>query len=111
MAHRYISTRQFFLDLIKNYQPELTFQGRTKADFLKWQKAFRPRFLECLGPLPKRVPLAPDIQWEVEEDGLIKRKIYLDTAPWTTLPTVLLIPRHAAGQKLPAVVAIHGHGN
>ena len=110
MAHRYISTRQFFLDLIKDYEPELTFKGRTKADFLKWQKAFRQKFLDCIGQLPQRVPLAPDVQWEIEEDGMIKRKIYIDTAPFTTTPAIVLIPQHAKGQKLPAVVAIHGHG-
>src|ERR1051326_6023794 len=107
MAHRYISTRQFFLDLIKDYEPELTFKGRTKADFLKWQKAFRPKFLECIGHLPKRVPLAPDTQGEVEEHGIIKRKIYIDPAPFTTTPAVVLIRKHAKGEKLPAVGAIH----
>jgi dienelactone hydrolase len=111
MAHRYISTRQFFLDVIKDYEPALTFKGRTQADFRKWQTAFRAAFRECLGPLPKRVPLAPDVQWEVEEDGLLKRKIYLDTAPFTTVPAVVLIPRHTRGERLPAVVAIHGHGS
>ncbi|NQU10753.1 acetylxylan esterase [bacterium] len=111
MAHRNISTRQFFLDLIKDYQPELTFRGRTPADFRKWQRAFRAKFRACLGPLPRRVPLAPEILWEVEEDGLIKRKVYLDTAPWTTVPAILLVPKHASRTKLPAVVAVHGHGD
>ena len=29
MAHRHISTRQFFLDLIEDYEPELTFRGQS----------------------------------------------------------------------------------
>lgn len=110
MAHRDISTRQFFLDLIKDYEPELTFKGKTPADFKRWQKAFRAAFLQCLGPLPKKVPLAPEVLWEVQEDGMTKQKVLLDTAPFTTVPAILLIPQHQPGEKLPAVVAIHGHG-
>jgi dienelactone hydrolase len=110
MAHRHISTRQFFIDLIKDYEPELTFKGRTRADFAKWQKAFRAAFLKCLGPLPKAVPLAPELLSAVREDGMTKQKLLLDTAPFTTVPAILLVPDHRPGEKLPAVVAIHGHG-
>lgn len=110
MAHRHVSTRNFFIDLIKDYEPELTFKGRTRADFAKWQKAFRAAFMKCLGPLPKKVPLAPDVLSTVREDGMAKQKIYIDTAPFTTVPAILLIPDHRPGEKLPAVVAIHGHG-
>ena len=110
MAHRYIATRQFFLDLIREHEPKLVFRGKTKAHFAKWQKAFRAAFLECLGPLPKKVPLTPEVVWSVEEDGMSKQKVYLDTAPFTTVPAILLVPDHKKGQRLPAVVAIHGHG-
>jgi dienelactone hydrolase len=110
MAHRYISTRQFFLDLIANYEPELIFKGRSPADFARWQRTFRARFLECIGPLPKKVSLAPEVLWEVDEEGMSKRKIYMDTAPFTTLPVLVLVPGHNKGAKLPAVIAIHGHG-
>jgi len=110
MAHRHISTRQFFIDLIKDYEPELTFRGNTRADFTRWRKAFRKAFHQCLGPLPKATPLAPDVLWSIEEDGMTKQKVYLDTAPFTTVPAILLVPNHNKGDKLPAIVAIHGHG-
>ncbi len=110
MAHRHISTRQFFLDLIKEHEPELTFKGRTRADFARWQKSFRAAFLKCLGSLPRRTPLEPEELWSVKEEGMTKIKLFMDTAPWTTLPVILLVPDHKKGEKLPAVVAIHGHG-
>jgi hypothetical protein len=59
MAHRYVSTRQFFLDLIRDYEPEMTFKGRTRADFERWSKAF------------------------------------LDTAPFTAVPAIVLTPDHS----------------
>jgi len=110
MAHRYVSTRQFFLDLIRDYEPELTFKGKTRADFARWQKAFRAAFMKCLGPLPKKTPLEPETLWSVREDGMTKSLVYLDTAPFTTVPAILLTPDHNKDEKLPAVVAVHGHG-
>ncbi len=110
MANRNLSTRQFFLDLIRDYEPSLTFKGKTEADFASWQKSFRSAFLECVGILPDKTPLEPEILWTVHEDGMTKHKIYLDTAPHTTVPAILLVPDRKQDEKLPALVAIHGHG-
>jgi dienelactone hydrolase len=41
---------------------------------------------------------------------MTKSRVLLDTAPFTTVPAILLTPDHKKGEKLPAVVAIHGHG-
>ncbi len=102
------STRRFFLDLVENHTPELEFHGRTRADFKKWHAAFSRRFRECLGTFPKSVSLKHTVQWEVREDGLIKQKILLQTAPHTTVPAVILRPDHR--RTVGAIVAIHGHG-
>lgn len=113
MAGRHFSTSKFFLDLIRDYEPELTFRGETREDFDQWQSVFREKFLECLGPLPTAVSPEPEVIWRVEEDGLIKEKVLIDTAPLTTVPTILLRPRETEttpGKKWPAVVCIHGHG-
>ncbi|HHX41378.1 MAG TPA: hypothetical protein GX715_15560, partial [Armatimonadetes bacterium] len=111
MAHRYTSTRQFFLDLIRDYEPELTFRGTTREEFDSWQAAFRQRFLECLGPLPTAVPFETEVLWRIEEDGLIKEKILFDTAPFTTVPAILLRPADTEqGRRRTAIVCIHGHG-
>jgi dienelactone hydrolase len=111
MAGRNLSTRQFFLDLIRDYEPELTFRGSTRQEFEAWQSEFRQRFLECLGPLPRPVPLAPEVIWRVEEEGLIKEKLLFDTAPFTTVPAILLRPADTEqGRRRAAIVCVHGHG-
>ena len=112
MAHRHISTRQFFIDLIRDHEPELTFKGSTEEDFGQWHAAFRAKFIECVGPLPPDVDLAPDVEWSVEEDGLIKERVLLETAPFTTVPAIVLRPPGTARseRQLPAIIAIHGHG-
>ena len=111
MAGRYISTRQFFLNLIRDYEPELTFRGSSRDDFETGPAAFAQRFHECLGPLPQPVPLATEVLWRVEEDGLIREKILFDSAPFTTVPAILLrLADTDRGRRRPAIVCIHGHG-
>lgn len=108
MTTHSLSTRQFFLNLVKDHKPELEFGGRTRADYARWRKAFAKRFHECLGEFPKPVPPRHTVQWEMREDGLIKQKILLNTAPHTTVPAIVLRPDH--NRPVRAIVAIHGHG-
>ena len=102
-----LSTRQFFLDLIKDHRPELEFRGKTRQDFELWQGKFRKRFHECLGRLPEAEPLAHRVEWEVREEGLIKQKLYLHTARLTDVPCLVLRPEN--NQPAPAIIYIHGH--
>ncbi|MCC7517589.1 MAG: hypothetical protein IT578_00220 [Verrucomicrobiae bacterium] len=105
----FLSTRKFFLDLLQEHAAELEFRGTTRADFESWRAAFAKRFRECLGPFPAEVPLTHEIQWEVREEGLVKQKVLLSTAPYTTVPAIVLAPDHARPKR--AIVAIHGHGS
>lgn len=107
MKEFHLSTRQFFLDLVKDHEPLLEFRGRTRQDFERWQPAFRQRFMECVGPLPEPVPLSHSVEWEVREEGLIKQKIYLHTAKLTAVPCLVLRPDNRTSS--PAIVCIHGH--
>jgi dienelactone hydrolase len=104
----FLSTRKFFLDLVREHTPELEFRGKTRADFEKWRGAFLERFRECLGRFPAPVPLTHEVQWEIREEGLVKQKVLLSTAAHTTVPAVVLAPDH--GRPKRAIVAIHGHG-
>lgn len=111
MAHRYISTKNFFLDLIQDYEPEMIFKGQTRRDFEEWKEKFHAKFMELLGQFPEKVDLAPEVIWQIEEDGLIKEKILIDTAPYTTVPAILLYRSDLdLSQRHPAIVCIHGHG-
>lgn len=102
------STRQFFLDLIADHQPECLFTGTTQADYEKWKAVFAERFSSCVGPLPDRIPLEVERHWSVEEDGLSKQKILLRTAAHTWVPALLLRPLDQPVRG--SIVAIHGHG-
>ena len=102
------STRKFFLNLAASHQPECLFNGSTEADFDQWRAVFSERFVSCLGPLPEKVELQVERQWSIEEDGLLKEKILLYTAPHTWVPAIVLRPVNQTPRG--AVIAIHGHG-
>jgi hypothetical protein len=78
-----MSARQSFLDLIKNCEPGLIFRGKTQADFVRRQKAFRKAFMRCLRRLPREAPLEPEALWSIEEDGPARMKACLDTASFS----------------------------
>jgi dienelactone hydrolase len=101
------STRQYFIDLIEGFEPELTFRGTSLKDFRHWRKQFKAKFQECLGPFPEKVPLRARVEWSLEEEGIKKTKIYLHTSRLTHVPAIVLRPKK---EPRAALVAIHGHG-
>lgn len=104
-----LSTRRFFIELIKDHHPELIFRGKSRADFDDWHAAFKKRFIGCLGPFPKAVPLTHSVEWEVREEGLIKQRVVLQTALHTAVPAIVLRPDD--DKPVPGILAIHGHGD
>lgn len=95
------------------YQPEqapLRFAASTKEEAGIWQAGTRQELLQTLGfqDLP-RVDLAPQIIETVDRGEYTREKILLHTSPWTVMPVYILRP-NAARDRLPAVVAFHGHG-
>ncbi|HEX5024828.1 MAG TPA: alpha/beta hydrolase family protein, partial [Agriterribacter sp.] len=93
---------------------EYAFKGKTKADFLKWQSAFRPVLKEKLGlttiekQLPGYIPKVEKRNVEDKGDYLLERWL-IWTEPTVPLPFILLRPKNIKG-KVPLVITPHGHG-
>src|SRR5688572_179179 len=87
------------------------FDARTASDGRTWQKKTRAGLAGCLGFLdtPKVDP-APRVVETVDRGSYIRQKIVLRTMPAAHVPLYLLIPKSANGSRLPAVLALHGHG-
>ena len=71
--NRHFSMVEYFKRRSAGFEPELKFKGRSKADFDAWKQQLLGRLRELLGSMPEPVPLNPELIWEVEEDGIIKR--------------------------------------
>ncbi|MCG3148490.1 MAG: hypothetical protein PCFJNLEI_01934 [Verrucomicrobiae bacterium] len=99
--------------LYRSTQPAFRFAGKTRAEFSRWQRAFRPRLRQALGidvmadtlacyrPEAKRLKRT-DVGDHVREDWV------LWTEPTVCLPFYLLRPKGARG-KLPLILTPHGH--
>ncbi|MHA1681355.1 MAG: alpha/beta hydrolase family protein [Promethearchaeota archaeon] len=89
-------------------------------DIIPWQKSFREKIIELLGPLPAPVPLnveviAEEIVDDFEDGGIIpfiQREIVYDTEEHASCIAFLLIPSGMKdGERRPAILSAHGHGS
>ena len=85
------------------------FPGHDAAGIAAWRRRRRRCFLELLGPVPDRVPLAPETLETVHCDGYERRKVVFDSEDTMSVPAYLLVPDDRT-EPGPAVLAIHGHG-
>lgn len=87
----------------------LRFKGTSADDFRAWQKAFASKLKESLGPH------TPPMKWKAtvvtvkEFDDHRREELLLSAGGHPPLPVYVLTPKGKKG-KLPAVLAIHGHG-
>jgi dienelactone hydrolase len=89
------------------------FDGKTAADFKKWQKAFRPELKRILGLNILEAKLAgyqPKAEKQSSEDigYAIRERWMIWTEPDVPLPFILLRPKNGAS-KMGLVIAPHGH--
>jgi dienelactone hydrolase len=93
----------------QTHQSSCRFSGSTKADYDKWKANLLPEIKKALGPMPAPVALNPEIVWEIEEEGLIKRRVLLDTEEHMSVAALIYIPK-VAQKPCPAILCNHGHG-
>ena len=85
------------------------FTGKTPADLAAWQKKFRAKLSELLGPHAPPRKFSTKRIGRAEFARHIREEWLLEAEGVPTLPLYLLRPKNAKG-KLPIVLALHGHG-
>jgi dienelactone hydrolase len=92
----------------------LRFQAQTLGAWQSWQAQLRAKILELSGllPPPDACSLEPRVleRKELPEHGVIREKVVYQTEPDVWVPAYLLRPMRPEAQRLPAVLALHGHG-
>ena len=112
MNDRNFSMVEYLRRRAKSLAPKYRFAGQSKDDFQKWQEALLAELTQALGPMPAPVELNPQIESECEEDGLIKRRVVLDTeADYSVVALVCMPTEAAADRSTPAILCNHGHGD
>jgi len=91
---------------------KLEFRANTLQEADLWRASLRGKVIELLGGFPsKRVPLEAQIQNEEDAGDFIIRTLTFRSDEWSVVPADLLIPKDLKpGEKRPAVLAHHGHG-
>ena len=77
-TNRNFSMVEYFKRRVGAVTPKHRFTGTSKEDFSRWQENLLADLHEALGPDPANVDLNPEIEWEVELDGVVKRCVVLD---------------------------------
>lgn len=100
--------------LYQSAKMEYAFTGKDSKDFLKWQKAFRPKLIKTLGLelIEKQNPgFKPKAELLKSEDiGFAVREYWhIWTEPTVLIPFILLRPK-SKNHKLGLVITPHGHG-
>jgi dienelactone hydrolase len=91
----------------------LTFHAQSISEWRAWQAALREKIEELAGLLPP--PEACDLNArnvessEMADGTVIREKVIYQSEPDVWVPAWLLRPKEARG-RLPAVLAVHGHG-
>lgn len=92
----------------------LRFQAETVEAWRTWQGQLREKILELSGLLPPPEPcdLSPRVteRKELPEHGVVREKVVYQSEPEVWVPAYLLRPMQPAAARLPAVLALHGHG-
>ncbi len=97
-----------FAEWAKNHKPEYRFKDCGINDFVEWKKQAYQRVIACLGAMPERGPLNPELVIEWEHDGLRKQRWLIDVAPYISASLIVNYPQDA--ENLPAILCCHGHG-
>ena len=109
-TERNFSMVEYFKLREEKHQPKMRFAVSDRRGFDTWRRDLFSRVKDLLGPMPRQVPLNPEVVWELAEDGLIKRRVVFDTEAEMSVPALLYIPKAQADSPAPAILCNHGHG-
>lgn len=98
---------------ITRYREEkrlFSFEARNLREWKSWRLDFRKKLAELIGlNFFKSSELLPKKLEERNYRGYVREKIVIRSDPYTLMPAYVLVPEEREG-RLPAVIAMHGHG-
>ena len=97
------------LDAIAATPPSLSFLSGKWPDLETWKSKARAKVLELLAFEPPNVQLNPSIEARHYEEGVVVEEISYEMPYGPRAHGLFLYPKEA-GSELPAVVALHDHG-
>ncbi len=108
-----VRLERWFAALHENRARRLSFSPRRAADLESWQATVREVLIEEMGGWPQpAVPLDPEVTDRFDEGAWVRERVLFRVEEALSVPCWLLVPKDLGpGEKRPAVLALHGHGN
>ena len=109
---RNLSPGEYFLRRYRRTSRTHSFDASTAEDLDAWKRGFSARLQECLGPFPEPCDLHPETIEVVDEGSYWREKVIFDSEPDMAVAAYVLVPKGLRdGERRPAILACHGHGN
>ena len=108
---RTVSSYDYLSYKFATANPELSYKAKNQAEHTAWKRQFLRKYTSLLGaPLPS-CSLRPEVTDESIIGNCHRRSVLLDFEPGFSIPCFLTEPvDRKKGEKLPAVLCLHGHG-
>ena len=111
MTQRNFSMEKYWNTLAENHRPRMAFNGESRQDWEDWEAQARAKLLELLGPFPERVPLNAEVEYAVNDKGIVRERVVFDSEKGMSVPCHVLYPENMGKYKTgAAIICCHGHG-
>lgn len=97
-------------DALRNAPLRLKFRGDTPAQLAEWQRTFAEELRRRIGPHSPPGDWRSSRRGEVDCGDHVREEWLLDADDVPSLPLYILRPKPATDERLPIILALHGHG-
>ncbi|MDR7813940.1 alpha/beta hydrolase family protein [Lacrimispora sp.] len=96
--------------IFRNNKPRMAMHADNQKEFEEWQKETRKKLKILLGMNKlEECPLKPQLMEREEEENFYRTRMLIQTDIDVWMPFFILEPKGREGEKLPSVIAAHGH--
>lgn len=111
MMNNYSIEKNLLRDFDKNYRKR-AFKGNDLRSFVEWRENLIGELKELIGLNSMEDCSIKAHIIETEDCGTyIREKVAITTEPLVWMPMYILKPKNSKKEKLPVVIALHGHGS
>jgi dienelactone hydrolase len=96
--------------LAKEAPLSMQFRGTTADECRKWQAEFAAILRSLLGPFQPPQQWKTQLIHRIEFGDHVREELTLTAEGCPPLPVYLLVPKMPSNQRLPGILALHGHG-
>ena len=109
---RNLSMGEYFLRKYRRSPRSDSFTATSSEELEEWRPRFAARLLECMGPFPEPCELDPEVIEVLDEGDYWREKVIFNSEADMAVVAYVLVPKDIGpGEKRPAILACHGHGN